>query len=67
LIVSEQGRNIDALEQSILVMVRIVSYSPDNGSFMIKSKAIILNRCAFSAGEMGKSGGWAGFWLVLDI
>jgi hypothetical protein len=26
-----------------------------------------LNGCAFSAGEMEKSGGWAGFWLVLDI
>jgi hypothetical protein len=66
-IVSEQGRNMDALEQSVLVMVRIVSYPPDSGSFVMKSKAIISNGYAFSAGEMGKSGGWAGFRLVFDI
>jgi hypothetical protein len=58
--VSEQGRKMDALEQSMLVMVRIVLYSPDDGNFVIKSKAIILNEHIFSAEEMGKSGGCTG-------
>jgi hypothetical protein len=58
---------MDALEQSVLMMVRIMSYPSDNGSFVMKSKAIVSNGHAFSAGEMGKSGGWAGLWLVFDI
>ena len=47
---------MDALEQSMSVMVRIMSCPPNNGSFMMKSNAIVSNGCAFSAGEMGKSG-----------
>ena len=58
--VSEQGMKMDALEQSVLVIVRIVSCPPDKGSFVMKSSTIVLNGCAFSAGKMGESGGWAG-------
>ena len=54
---SEQGRNIDALEQSISVIVRIVSCPSDGGSFVMKSSAIVLKGQAFSARDMGKSGG----------
>ena len=64
---SEQGRNIDALEQSRSVMVRIVLCPPDGGSFVIKSSAIILKGRVFSTGDMGKSGGWTGLWLIFDI
>ena len=58
---------IDALEQSVSVMVRMVSYPPDGGSFVIKSSAIVSNGHAFSMGEMGNSGGCAGLWLIFDI
>ena len=64
---SEQGRNIEALEQSVSVIVRMVSCPPDGGSFVIKSSAIVSNGQAFSAGDMGKSGGWAGLRLIFDI
>ena len=39
------------------VMVRMVLCPPDGGSFMIKSSAMVLKGRAFSAGDMGKSGG----------
>ena len=39
--VSLQGRKIDALEQSVSVMVRMVSYPPDGGSLVIKSSAMV--------------------------
>ena len=65
--VSEQGRKMDAFEQSVSVMVRIVLYPPDGGSFVIKSNAIVSKGRAFSAGVMGKSGGWVGLQLILDI
>jgi hypothetical protein len=58
---------MDAFEQSVLVMVRIVSCPPDAGSLMMKSRAIVSNGRAFSAGEMGKSGGWIGLQLIFDI
>jgi hypothetical protein len=58
---------MDAFEQSVLVIVRIVLCPPDDSSFVIKSKAIVLNGHAFSAGEMGKSGGWTGLQLIFDI
>ena len=64
---SEQGRNIEALEQSVSVMVRMVSYPPDGGSFVMKSSAIVSKGQAFSAGDMGKSGGWTGLRLIFDI
>ena len=64
---SEQGRNIDALEQSVSVIVRIVLCPPDGGSFVIKSSVIVLKGQAFSAGDIGKSGGWTRFRLIFDI
>ena len=64
---SLQGMNIDALEQSVLVIVRMVSYLLDSGSFVIKSKAIVSNGQAFSAGVMGNKGGWLGWVLTLVI
>ena len=66
-IVSEQGRKMDAFEQSVSVMVRIVSYPPDGGNLVMKSSAIVSNGRAFSTGVMGKSGGWVGLRLILDI
>ena len=48
---------MDALEQSVSVMVRIVSYPPDGGSFVMKSRAIVSKGRAFSVGEMGNNGG----------
>ena len=56
-IVSLHGRNIDALEQSVLVIIRMVSYPPDGGSFVMKSSAMVSNGHAFSMGEMGNRGG----------
>jgi hypothetical protein len=58
---------MDAFKQSVSVMVRIVSYPPDGGSFVMKSSAIVSNGRAFSVGVMGKSGGWVGFQLIFDI
>ena len=58
---------MDAFEQSMSVMVRIVSYPPDSGSFVMKSSVIISKGHAFSVGVMGKSGGWVGFRLIFDI
>ena len=49
------------------VMVRMVSCPPDGGSFVMKSSAMVSNGRAFSAGDMGKSGGWTGLWLIFDI
>jgi hypothetical protein len=50
LIVSLQGMKMDALLQSMLVMVRIVSKPSEGGSLVIKSIAIVLNDLASSAG-----------------
>ena len=47
---------MDALLQSVLVIIKMVSYPPKGGSFMMKSIAIILNGLAFSAGLIGNSG-----------
>jgi len=38
-----QGMKIDALEQSVSVMVSIVSYPPNRGSFVMKSMATVSN------------------------
>ena len=43
---------MDALEQSVSVMVRIVLYPPDGGSFVMKSRVIVSKGQAFSVGEM---------------
>ena len=65
--VSLQGRKIDALEQSVSVMVRMVSYPPDGGSLVIKSSAMVSNGHAFLVGEIGNNGGWEGLRLIFDI
>ena len=49
-IVSLQGIKTDALEQSVSVMVRIVSNPPEGGNLVMKSMAIVSNGRAFSAG-----------------
>ena len=48
---------IDALEQSVSVIVRIVAKPPDCGSLVIKSIAIVSKGCALSAGVIGNMGG----------
>jgi len=48
---------MDSLEQSVSVIVRMVSYPPDCRSFVIKSMAIVSNGQAFSVGVMGNKGG----------
>ena len=65
--VSLQGMKTDALEQSVSVMVRIVSNPPEGGSLVMKSIAIVSNGRAFSAGVMGNSGGRVGFVFTLVI
>ena len=62
-----QGMNIDVLEQSVSVIMRVVSYLPDSRSFVIKSRAIVSNGQAFSVGVMGNKGGWLGCVLTLVI
>src|SRR5260221_6874872 len=54
---SLHGIKMEALEQSVSVMVRMVSYSPDGGNFVMKSMAIVSNGRAFSVGVIGNSGG----------
>src|SRR5712691_636282 len=46
---------MEALEQSVSVMVRMESYSPDGGNFVMKSMAIVSNGHAFSMGVIGNS------------
>jgi len=48
---------IDAFEQSVSVIVRIVSYPPESGSLVMKSIATVSKGQAFSVGVMGKIGG----------
>ena len=55
--VSLQGRKIDALEQSVSVIVRMVLYPPDGGSLVMKSSAMVSNGHAFSMGAIGNNGG----------
>ena len=64
---SLHGRKMDALLQSVSVIVSIVSYSPDGGNFVMKSIAIVSKGLAFSSGVMGESGGWVGCVLTLFI
>ena len=65
--VSLQGIKTDALEQSVSVMVRIVSNPPEGGNLVMKSMAIVSNGRAFSAGVIGNSGGRVGFVFTLVI
>ena len=48
---------MDAFEQSVSVIVRMVSYPPDKGSSVIKSMATVSKGRAFSAGVIGNIGG----------
>ena len=47
----------DAFEQSVSVIVRMVSYPPDSGNLVIKSIATVSKGQAFSAGVIGNIGG----------
>jgi len=51
---------MDALEQSVSVIVRMVSKPPDCGSLVMKSITIVSKGHALSAGVMGNMGGWVG-------
>src|SRR5712691_10419703 len=64
---SLHGIKMDALEQSVSVMVRIESYSPDGGSFVMNSMAIVSNRRALSVGVIGNNGSLAVLVLTLVI
>ena len=61
---SLQGTRIIALEQSWSVMVRIVSYPPDCGNFVMKSMAMVWNGSECS-GVMGIIAGFRGLVLIL--
>ena len=50
LIVSLQGIKMDALLQSMSVIVRMVSKPLEDGSLVMKSIAIVSNGLVFSAG-----------------
>ena len=54
---SLHGRKTDALLQSVSVIVRMVSYPPDGGNFVMKSMAIVSNGLVSSVGVIGNSGG----------
>ena len=58
---------MDAFEQSMSVMVRIMSYPPDGGNLVMKLSAMVLKGWAFSTGEMGNRGGCVGLRLIFDI
>src|SRR6266702_7399298 len=64
LIASRQGMNIAALLQSLSVIVRIVSYFPDCGNFVMKSIATVSNGKVCS-GVMGIIAGFRGPVLTL--
>jgi len=49
--------NTDALEQSVSVIVRIVSKPPNCGSLVMKSIATVSKGHALFAGVMGNIGG----------
>ena len=51
---------MDALLQSVSVIIRIVLWPPEGSSFMIKSMAMVSKGQAFSTGVIGDSGGWLG-------
>jgi len=48
---------IDAFEQSVSVIVRMVSYPPDKGNLVMKSIATVSKGQAFSVGVIGNIGG----------
>jgi len=48
---------MDAFEQSVSVIIRMVSYPPDRGNLVIKSIVTVLKGQAFSVGVIGNIGG----------
>ena len=56
---------IDTLEQSVSMIVRMVSKPPDCGSFVMKSIVMVLKGQALSAGVMGNIGGWVVVFILL--
>ena len=58
---------MDAFEQSVSVMVSIVSYPPDGGSLVMKSSAMVLKGWAFLTGKIGNRGGCIRLRLIFDI
>jgi len=66
-IASMQGTKIDAFEQLVSVMVRMVLNPPEGGNLVMKSIAIVSKGSVFSTGVMGKSGGQLGFVFTLVI
>jgi len=58
---------MDALEQSVSVIIRMVSKPPDCGSLVMKSIAMVSKGRTLSAGVMGNIGGWIGWVLTLVI
>jgi len=48
---------MDAFEQSVSVIVRMVLYPPESGSLVIKSIATVSKGRAFSVGVIGNIGG----------
>src|ERR1700761_5250801 len=62
---SLQGMNMDALEQSWSVTVRIESYPFDSGSLVMKSMATTSNGIASSLAYIGCKGAWVGRLFTL--
>ena len=65
--VSLHRMKIDALVQSWLVTMRMLSNPPDVGSLTMKSRAIVWKGSAFATGVMGESRGFEGWVFTLDI
>ena len=66
-IVSLHGIKMDALLQSVSMIIKMVSYPPEGSNFMMKSIVIVSNGLVFSAGLIGNNGGCAGWWFTLVI
>ena len=58
---------IDALEQSVSMIMRIVSKPPDCGSLVMKSIAMVSKGHVLFVGVIGNMGGWVGWVLTLVI
>ena len=67
LISSVHGINCAILVQSWSVIVRIESYPSDIGSFVMKLRAMVLNRRASGLRYMGLSGAFVGHVLTLCL
>jgi len=67
LIASLQGMKIDAFEQSWSVIVRMVLFPKDSGSFVMKSSVIVWKGKALGTGLIRYTGGFDGFVFTLFI